>query len=486
MVDLSYTNIQNTNNLIINTQKETEKYEDTLKKLGNIAENVFKGISGGVAAAAESIGTMGYNALDSCDEFKSIAELTEKLPDLFSSGQYAAINCGEELISGISKGISVETPLFLSRVENWCANITDGIKEFFGIHSPSRVMRDEVGRYIALGMAAGITENSKEVSEAFKGMLSMLDYRRRLDLINDEEYYECLEELRDRYFAVGTKEWIEYTEKIYTYQKNRLEQMKKSYQSACNDVYDYTSKKLDEVIKKQEDYSDKLKKFGKLFKTVTISLDEGDISYYSLADLKKETEEIKRYSEMLSSQRARLLSAGIDEVTADSFFNEIASLSVEEGIKSLEALERADEKSLTQYITAYGEKLRLSDKISSEAYRSEFDRAVAESEEYMVQKLTEAGFEIPPSFFDTGTLAARNFGEAFASELDKELEKIKIKIDDFNAKLSLKTESAVGAAVSQVYNTYKDYQSIYNINSDSGDMYNEIKKYDTMRRMLGY
>lgn len=486
MVDLSLTSIQNTNNYIINTKKETKKYEDTLKALGGVAENVFKDISSGVAAISESIGGMGYSSFNAFDEFDGVSELFEGLPLLFSDSQYEVIECGENLVSGISKGIDVKTPIFFSNTESWCADVTDGIKEFFGIHSPSRVMRDEVGRYIALGMAAGITENSKEVNEAFKGMLDMLEYRRKLDLINDEEYYESLENLRDRYFAVGTKEWIEYTEKIYTYQKSRLEQVKKDYQSVCNEVYDYTSKKLDDVIKKQEAYADKLKNFGRLFKTITIELDEGDISYYSLADLKKDTEQIKRYSDMLTALRTRLLSAGTDEATANSFFNEIASLSVEEGIKSLEALERADEKSLTQYITAYGEKIRLTDKISSEAYRSEFDSAVAESEEYMVKRLTEAGFEVPASFFDTGTLAARNFGEAFAAELDAELEKIKIKIDDFNAKLSLKTESTVGAAASQVYNTYKDYQSTYNINSDGGDIYSALKNYDTMRRMLGY
>lgn len=451
MVDLSLKNIQNANAVVIDSIRKTDNYKTTLESLGSMAKGVFENIS-----------------------------------KLFSHKQYEAINCGENLISGISKGIADKTPLFFSNVENWCSNVTDGIKEFFGIHSPSKVMRDEVGRYISLGMAYGISENSKEVREAFSGMLTLLEYRRKLDIINDEQYYEGLEVLRDRYFAVGTKEWLEYTEKIYTYQKKQLEQVKTNYRDVCNDVYDYTSKKLDDVIKKQEAYSDKLKKFGNLFNTVTISLDEGDISYYSLADIKKDTEEIRRYSDMLINMRTRLLSVGAEKTTVDSFFSDINSLSVEEGIKALEALERADEKSLAQYIEAYGEKIRLSDKISAEAYRGEFDKAVSDSENYMVTKLTEAGFEVPASFFNTGTLAARNFGEAFAAELDTELEKIKIKIDDFNTKLSLKTESSLGTSVSQVYNTYKDYQSTYNINSDSGDFYTEIKKYDTMRRMLGY
>lgn len=42
----------------------------------------------------------------------------------------------------------------------------DTIKDFFGIASPSRVMRDEVGRYIPAGLALGIRQNAGDVAQA--------------------------------------------------------------------------------------------------------------------------------------------------------------------------------------------------------------------------------------------------------------------------------------------------------------------------------
>ena len=39
----------------------------------------------------------------------------------------------------------------------------DGIKGFFGIHSPSRVMRDQVGKYIAQGIGEGFSDEMGSV-----------------------------------------------------------------------------------------------------------------------------------------------------------------------------------------------------------------------------------------------------------------------------------------------------------------------------------
>jgi len=102
-------------------------------------------------------------------------------------------------------------------------------KNILAIRSPSRVMRDEVGKMIPLGMAAGITENSDKVVESFDKMLEILDYHRKFDIISEDEYYTELEKLRDNHFAKGTKEWLEYTEKIYSYE----ESPQKRYKRLC-------------------------------------------------------------------------------------------------------------------------------------------------------------------------------------------------------------------------------------------------------------
>lgn len=56
----------------------------------------------------------------------------------------------------------------LGKIRGWCGSILNGIKGFFGINSPSRLIRDVVGRSIPEGMAVGIERESKTAMDAAK------------------------------------------------------------------------------------------------------------------------------------------------------------------------------------------------------------------------------------------------------------------------------------------------------------------------------
>ena len=71
---------------------------------------------------------------------------------------------GKNLVSGIWEGIKNAKNWLLDKVKEWCGNILNGIKGFFGIHSPSKVFRDEIGTNLALGVGEGFSDTMKEVS----------------------------------------------------------------------------------------------------------------------------------------------------------------------------------------------------------------------------------------------------------------------------------------------------------------------------------
>ena len=73
---------------------------------------------------------------------------------------------GKNLISGLWDGITDKFDWLIEKIKGFASNVTDKIKGFFGIHSPSRVMRDEVGKFLALGIAEGITKNEDTVVKA--------------------------------------------------------------------------------------------------------------------------------------------------------------------------------------------------------------------------------------------------------------------------------------------------------------------------------
>ena len=75
------------------------------------------------------------------------------------------LSVGLELVEGIWDGISNGTSWIKSKIKSWVGNVTKFIKNLFGIHSPSTVMRDEVGKYLALGIGEGFTDEMKYVAK---------------------------------------------------------------------------------------------------------------------------------------------------------------------------------------------------------------------------------------------------------------------------------------------------------------------------------
>jgi len=65
-----------------------------------------------------------------------------------------------------------------------------------------------------------ITTFIDKVPEAFDKAHDELELRRDMDLITEEEYYKELGRLRDDFFAESSDKWWEYTEKIYSWEKD--------------------------------------------------------------------------------------------------------------------------------------------------------------------------------------------------------------------------------------------------------------------------
>ena len=51
-----------------------------------------------------------------------------------------------------------------NKVKGMLNGLTDKIKNFFGIHSPSTLFKDEIGENLALGLGEGFTDTMKNVT----------------------------------------------------------------------------------------------------------------------------------------------------------------------------------------------------------------------------------------------------------------------------------------------------------------------------------
>ena len=73
---------------------------------------------------------------------------------------------GLNIITGIATGIAGAAGRLVTAAVNAATNALNWVKRKLGIHSPSRVFRDQVGEMIGEGMAVGIDESASKVRKA--------------------------------------------------------------------------------------------------------------------------------------------------------------------------------------------------------------------------------------------------------------------------------------------------------------------------------
>lgn len=85
------------------------------------------------------------------------------------------LSIGKNIVQGLWDGISDMTGWVISKIQGFGESVLGGIKDFFGIKSPSRLMRDEVGKYMAQGIGVGFEKNIP-VKQMTKSMKKAVGY----------------------------------------------------------------------------------------------------------------------------------------------------------------------------------------------------------------------------------------------------------------------------------------------------------------------
>lgn len=111
---------------------------------------------------------------------KAIPQLISKIPQIITSiingfaNYYSKLGeVGLNLIKGLWNGISDAGSWLWGKISGFCGGIVDKIKGFFGIHSPSKLFNQEIGKFLALGLGEGFDDN---LGQVFKGIKSAVDF----------------------------------------------------------------------------------------------------------------------------------------------------------------------------------------------------------------------------------------------------------------------------------------------------------------------
>ena len=115
--------------------------------LGNVISNL-----GSWAGQMASRGAEGARSM-----FNAVVNGLASLPG-------RVLSIGSDIVHGIWNGISGAAGWLAGQVRSFASGILDGMKAALGIHSPSRLFRDQVGKYIAQGIGVGFESEMGNVT----------------------------------------------------------------------------------------------------------------------------------------------------------------------------------------------------------------------------------------------------------------------------------------------------------------------------------
>lgn len=132
--------------------------ENMLSAAGRIPGQIASFLGSALSSAASFVGSFASSAIQAASQF--VSNIVSGLSGL--AGRVMSV--GSDIVHGIWSGISGAAGWLMSKISGFASSVVDGIKGFFGIHSPSTVMRDQVGKYLAEGVAVGWEKNDPMAS----------------------------------------------------------------------------------------------------------------------------------------------------------------------------------------------------------------------------------------------------------------------------------------------------------------------------------
>ena len=138
-------------------------------------------------------------------------QLTNSVINGVSSLPSQMATVGHNIVTGVWNGIVNAGSWFQRQVKNFFKGIVDGVKSALGIHSPSRVFADEVGKYMAQGAGVGFTDELENVEKDINESLGTLTKKAtKITPITEVKQNAKVVELSNK---VDTREFTDNSEK---------------------------------------------------------------------------------------------------------------------------------------------------------------------------------------------------------------------------------------------------------------------------------
>lgn len=186
------TTVMNVINAIITTVLAAVQgnWDGVWAGIGNVISTVWNGIKSNVSAAINAVSGVISSVMGSISAYwsgvwnavkglvssawngitgavrngvNSVANAVKgvkgKITGAFSGAGSWLVSAGRNILQGLTNGIKGAISAVLNTISGVAQKVVDTVKHVLGIHSPSRVFRDEVGKMIPAGLGKGVEAN---------------------------------------------------------------------------------------------------------------------------------------------------------------------------------------------------------------------------------------------------------------------------------------------------------------------------------------
>ena len=441
--------------------KALEKWNDAKTKFSGVKDKVVSAFDNLKDKVSPLFSKAKENATQTWSDVKSIfnkfkngdivgafSDLGSLLKSKFSGALTAAKQgfskikqIGKDLVTGLWNGITNKFSWLTSKIKGFASSVTNKLKSFFGIKSPSRVMRDEVGKHLAEGIAVGITANS-EVAESAAEKLgkNILDAAQKkldnyktyndLTLADEVAFWDSVR----LEVAEGTDARIEADKKYF--------EAKQSLNDQIVDAEDALQKSLDEIDRKITERQKSVMDSFDLFKSFEID------EFVSPADMQKNMDSnihaLEQYQGIMASLR--------EKIGGTALFAELEDMGVG-ALNKAGSLNAMSEMNLQAFVEKYDKLAQLSKEVAQEGMTEEVIAETAGAWQTFTSSMSDCGVEIVDTDGKFNALAktALASGESIAKVVKDYMiapfETLNSTLSNVGSQLSDLTSGKIGAAL---------------------------------------
>ncbi len=450
------------------------------KNLGDI-QNAYKEHGGGITGLAAAAMTtvkkkyqLGYDAINKLtggkldtmvqktrEGFKkAVSSISEKISDAkanatkFVAGVVDSVksipdkvkDIGKNLVTGLWNGISNMSEWISSKIKGFGDGILSDLKSFFGIHSPSKVMEEQIGKNLALGVAQGITKNQKNAKKSASEMGELIVKAATTKLKTYQTYHKMsLKQETDYWNTIrkeckkGTAARTEADKKYLADKKSLNSQMLKAQKEYAKQEKEINKDLKAQIKSLNDEYKNAVKeRKNSILSSFSLfeSYNAGDTVSKSdlLVGMQTQVEAIEEWRRQINTLQSKMGNT--------TLFKTIQEMGVS-GLQQVKALNSMTEEELKRYTSLYKERQKnAKDEATSELKdkKAATDEKIAKATASAQKKLEKAQA--------TYNAACKKLGVNGAAAVKKVVDGAEKPLSKSLNNIAKKTKSAIGEAVS--------------------------------------